>query len=643
MTPWLRASSLAEQLEEPVTGFNIWIQSQTRTKLLFLVPTVSMSPTTKHAPSLRQDKAAAPEQHCARPAASRPDFHLHIPFLASTTAASLEQLRAWQGRHAEELGHLDRQGCCPSLQAPAVRAFRCAAGVVRAASCGPTSALAPWTGWLPKFACMASPQGFAGQKNTPVLPPPYNLPFTCSSRKEFHQIDELERDLAGQSAGELAAQREQTPTDWQQQQQQLGSSMQPGQRQKRQRQAAERAADEEGEVGVSRQYSLDMATGLPLSEHPAPRSDCAALAAAEEMGSLHLEQQHLEQQQQLGRPWTVAETAAAATGSAMIADWQGHRQHDDVVDVTGEEDEQLAAAQPASLPGKHPHLQDAGRLAGYKQQEQQTGQQLRQPSNKLPRKPSQPKQHAPTETGAILTQQQQQRRQQQPAGVATSHFHPALYASAAAPAEPAVRGQPPPPFGGLPLASPQPPAALKLMHSAGSDVLDHAEPFAVCRPGSAGGGTSVPAKSDWRRKSNPSPPASGWQQQQQQQPVQQAPSTRWELGRPAAVDPRMAQPWSTPSARQQSSVRQAAADLAADAEEQASLRVQQLAGWQQQQAHRQLAPATLSGAAVRGASAGLKAGADHLRMQREQAQQNTLLSRRQRKQQQAEPDVITVD
>ena len=35
--------SLAEQLEEPVSGFNIWIQSQTRTKLLFLVPTVPMS------------------------------------------------------------------------------------------------------------------------------------------------------------------------------------------------------------------------------------------------------------------------------------------------------------------------------------------------------------------------------------------------------------------------------------------------------------------------------------------------------------------------------------------------------------------------------------------------------------------------
>lgn len=68
-------------------------------------------------PVLPQDKAAASPSsplaaHRARPTADSSGYHISIPFPARTTAASLEQLRAWQGRHAEELFRLDRQVQC---------------------------------------------------------------------------------------------------------------------------------------------------------------------------------------------------------------------------------------------------------------------------------------------------------------------------------------------------------------------------------------------------------------------------------------------------------------------------------------------------------------------------------------------------
>lgn len=473
------------------------------------------------------------------------------------------------------------------------------------------------------------------------------LPVNCSSRKEFHQIDELERLLAGQAAPAEHAGRggpaacvalpgQQTAQAAGEQRQQPEGSTQRRQRHKRHLQAAE----EEEEAEVGRQYSLDMATGLPLQgEHPASASGGAALAAAEEMECLHLEEQQ--------KPWTAAaKEAAAAAAAAVAADGEaaaGRRRQDDVVDVTGEEDEQPAAAAQhyASLPAGHPEQQATGAAAaggkGTKQEQQLAHPQL-QPLSKLSRKPSQPKHHLAAATDAALPQQQQRKQQRQPQGVATAPFHRSLYgAPPAAAAEPAVQGHPPAPFGGLLPASPQQSAVLKLMHNAGSDVLDHAKPHLAGRPSGAGGVAPWQPKPAWQRGSNPSASGSGWQQQP---PVPQA---GWELGRPAAVDPSMASA-PRPSAEQQKSVKLAAAGYAADAEKQASIRVQQLAGWPQQQSHPQPPPATLSSAAVRSASAGLQANAELVRMQREQRDQNKLLSRRQRKQQpQAEQEIIDIE
>ncbi|KAL4434137.1 hypothetical protein ABPG75_000578 [Micractinium tetrahymenae] len=525
-----------------------------------------------------KDKAV-PEQHAGCPAADGTDYHLSIPFLAPSIAASVEQLRAWQGRHAEELGRLD------------------------------------------------------------------------SSRRLFQQIDELEQQLAVQAAaGQLAPQdgpprqpqAHSPPLQAQQMQAPEAQPQPPGsaqgrRRQKRQRQAAEAGggtAVEGGEEEEEESRSIDLATGVGLqSEHSDAEAGGAALAAAEEgMEGLHLDQQQQQQQQQ---PWTAAAKQAAAAAAAAEA--AAEKQQEEVVDMAGEEDEHLAAGpqQHASPAAAHQQEQEAGPPAGDKKgskrkqqpaQQQQQQQQQPEPLGKLPRKPSQPKHNAAAKAGGGPPQQPQQ---PQP-NVATLPFHRFLYearpaAEAAAPTEPAVPGQPPAPFGGLPTGRPQPPPALQMMHRAGSDVLQHAEPYTVGRPSSAADGALVAAKHGWRRKSDPSSSGSGGQQQQQQ---------AWEPGRPAALDPRMAAPRPLASTAAEQQRRQVAAAEVAAAVEQATLNVQHR--WPQQ------APAALSGDAVRGASAGVRASMDLLLRQQEQAKRNKLLSRKQHKQQ-AEPDVITLD